>query len=155
MNFTNSNVFKLDLSKWRCGGIATNISNFRNSLGTHQTLMYNPYEDKMCCLGQQALQCGVGLKDLINTGHPGSVSRKLGFSYDIRFCRFDSEKFGTSKLTAELIKINDDPRTSIETKIELMRQYLEKEGITLEVTGWEWLEEQRKLNGITANETQS
>lgn len=132
--------YKLDLSTWRCGGrehsafLRTNCS-----LGVGETQMLNA-EGYSCCLGQFASQKGVDGSDLIDQPEPHLVARRIGKLYDrafVRYCKDAIQRTYLTQLASECIAINDNPETTVERKIELLRAALARKGHTLTVIGGE------------------
>lgn len=120
--------FILDLAKWRCGG----SGGYGKALGTGDTELHN-FEGYQCCLGQFILQTYKGfitIKDIEGVSEPADVLRLMSYDTDNLFIK---EEGFNSILSIELIKINDDPTTTIENKIESIREILAKRGHTLTV----------------------
>lgn len=110
----------LDVSKWRCGGTGTNGT---NRLGEGVTLMLNN-EGFMCCLGQFYLQLGYDEFDIRHKSTPDSVGRTHLFTSELGY---------DNNLAGVLIRINDDPDTTVETKIRLITEQLTEHGVKLNV----------------------
>jgi hypothetical protein len=97
----------LDYSKWRSGGY------WKNQTGIGKEKLLNDC-GFMCFLGQYHMQLGATEKQLLCSG-PVNLS-------------LDPPSF-----SEEAIMINDDPDTTPERKIELLKELIVKEGIELEV----------------------
>lgn len=120
--------FILDLAKWRCGRLGES----GKTLGIGETALHNN-EGYQCCLGQFILQVYKGfitIRDIENVSEPADVTRLILYDTDNFFIK---EEGFNSNLSRELMKINDDPSTTIENKIESIRERLAKRGHTLTV----------------------
>lgn len=107
----------LDVSKWRCGGTGT------NRLGEGVTLMLNG-EGFMCCLGQFYLQLGYDEFDIRLKSTPENCGPTSLFT---------NENGYNNDLAGVLMRINDDPNTTVETKIRLITEQLAEHGVKLNV----------------------
>lgn len=128
------NTYTIDLAKWRCGD-DSDIAGCRLGEGTTAMLTANGF---MCCLGQFAHQRGYG-EFCAGNGDPSEVARDCGAAYDELFVRidFDTDDFATenTRLADECIYINDNGSTDIWTKLCLLAERMNREGLTLLVTG--------------------
>lgn len=116
----------LDVKRWRCG----KEGYFRHGEGN--TAMLNP-EGYMCCLGHFAKQFGVPDDKLLSTINPHHLASVLeGKKYDPAMLS-SSEANLNSDLACDLIRINDNPMTSMAEKIVSIREKLEAAGHELEV----------------------
>lgn len=123
----------LDVSKWRCGE-GDEKENKTNNLGFGQTELLND-EGYMCCLGQFAKQVGVSDSSLKGNAVPSDV----GFVYDETFVEEIVTGYKDKSLANILMNINDNEDTSIEEKIQLIKEELEECGHSLKVVNLEYL----------------
>lgn len=127
----------LDVSKWRCGSVGVNESsddNIGNRLGKGSTKFLNQ-QGYMCCLGQFAKQQGVDDAYLRVAFSPVDIctfdtNNKI---YDEAFIVNKSEGYRNSELAKTLVGINDDSTTTIDTKINQIKDELHKYNHTLTV----------------------
>lgn len=117
----------LDYSKWRSGG----DSDEYNKVGEGVASLLND-EGFQCCIGQWCEQLGAPRDMLSGRGEPS----ELPIVYSpFNYC--DSADYPTStwntKLSNECIKINDDPTTTPDEKIEKLTAILADYDIELEV----------------------
>jgi hypothetical protein len=112
----------LDYSKWRCGDDGD------NKVGTGTTGLLND-QGYMCCLGQWCHQLGAPLPELLNNGEPQGIKTTIHLFVEEEL---PDGKYGNA-LTAECIRINDEPETTPDEKITQLTERLAKEGITLKV----------------------
>lgn len=117
------NKLVLDYSKWRCG------EHDRNKLGMGPTLLEN-YAGYRCCLGQFAIQLGVPEERIIGLGEPDQLAIRGLDSIDISLL---IGRGGNTVFSVMAININDDPNTSIESKIEDLTGLCRRNGYELEV----------------------
>jgi len=112
----------LDYSKWRCG------ENGPNKVGEGCVRLLN-LEGFSCCVGQWSHQLGASTEETRHRFEPDEIDTLIPLFayYDL-----DDDKRST-KLTNDCIGINDDPDTTPEEKITLLRDRLAKEDIELEV----------------------
>lgn len=110
----------LDYSKWRCGDISQD-----NSLGKADTQLLNE-DGYMCCLGQFSLQLGCKEEQILSQFEPDSTGIYIPFLTTKRDKR-------NTDLSNKAIEINDDPETTPEEKISLLRKFLNGKGIRLVV----------------------
>lgn len=117
----------LDYSKWRCGGIAEQMLS-NNVLGAGLTALHNQ-EGFECCIGQFCLQCGATIGDIIDIGEPADLDKFISpFNNEI-----NEGRFVNSKLSNDLIRINDHAFTTPEQKIQEISNLLAEHYIELEV----------------------
>lgn len=137
-------TYDLDVAKWRCG--ANSSKKGVRLGGTHRTSMHT-LDGYMCCLGQFAAQRGVDPeiyratdengKDGIATPYELQMllqkrkKLKKGKPYD-RFM-FDPKAEQNTALASRLMMINDSVATTIDEKIEGIRNALHSNGIRLRV----------------------
>lgn len=121
-------TFTIDCNTWRCG------DDGKYKLGEGNTALLN---DKgfMCCLGQVALQLDVHEADLLGVGEPEGVESDtiLGLLVTNEWDE-DSEndiKHNTV-LSSEAMGINDNSNTTIETKINDLKELFKADGYGLE-----------------------
>ncbi len=121
-------TFTIDCNTWRCG------DDGKYKLGEGNTALLN---DKgfMCCLGQVALQLDVHEADLLGVGEPEGVESDtiLGLLVTNEWDE-DSEndiKHNTV-LSSEAMGINDNGNTTIETKINELKELFNDNGYGLE-----------------------
>ncbi len=121
-------TFTIDCNTWRCG------DDGKYKLGEGNTALLN---DKgfMCCLGQVALQLDVHEADLLGVGEPEGVESDtiLGLLVTNEWDE-DSEndiKHNTV-LSSEAMGINDNGNTTIETKINDLKELFNDNGYGLE-----------------------
>jgi hypothetical protein len=121
-------TFTIDCNTWRCG------DDGKYKLGEGNTALLN---DKgfMCCLGQVALQLDVHEADLLGVGEPEGVESDtiLGLLVTNEWDE-DSEndiKHNTV-LSSEAMGINDNGNTTIETKINDLKELFKADGYGLE-----------------------
>lgn len=120
--------YTLDVSVWRCGGYGP------HAMGEGRVLMLNE-EGYMCCLGQFALQSGVDETKLLGQHSPSSVSHSLDEPYDHLFV-CTNEIYGwtdDTPLSSQLMKVNDDEKTTPSEKVSHLRRILSKHNIKLNV----------------------
>ena len=128
MNFT------LDIKKWRCGrNPDPQISRGTTSLGGCPTLMYHEkaQSHNMCCLGQFAVNMGVPLDELEGKAYPRQLKCDSGVAAVDRYVSL------FRPLTDRLVKINDNSETSIQDKVNLIREVLHDHGHRLTVINGE------------------
>lgn len=135
--------YVLDIAKWRCGGSGTGLRTSMNNKGDKTSMLDK--HGNMCCLGQFAEQMGVEKSVLFETPDPMKVSNKLGNSsvYDPAFLRTAWGVSGVllnSPLATTLMHVNDNRTTSLYTKVNKIRHYLEGEGHSLKVVNGHLLE---------------
>jgi len=121
-------TFTIDCNTWRCG------DNGKYKLGEGNTALLND-EGFMCCLGQVALQLDVHEADLLGVGEPEGVESDtiLGLLVTNEWDE-DSEndiKHNTV-LSSEAMGINDNGNTTIETKINDLKELFKADGYGLE-----------------------
>ena len=132
--------YVLQLSKWACGYFQQqydpnlDLNQVYGLGGTLDTLMLNE-EGYMCCLGQFAKQAGVCDEYLLGAIGPSVVAQKLDKNqlradYDPNFVN----EFGKqTQLTKMLMTINDNSDSSVNEKIDQIRNQLKKYGHSLKV----------------------
>lgn len=121
-------TFTIDCNTWRCG------DDGKYKLGEGNTTLLNN-EGFMCCLGQVALQLDVHEADLLGVGEPEGVESDtiLGLLVTNEWDE-DSEndiKHNTV-LSSEAMGINDNGNTTIETKINDLKELFKADGYGLE-----------------------
>lgn len=127
----------LDLKTWRCGNDTETAS---NRLGEGNTSLLNDIGE-MCCLGQFAKQCGLKDDDIIDRADPREIS--AAFIPKLRpFTKMAKVKGNkklqqiNTKLSSDLITINDDEDTTVLEKIKKMRTRLARNKHTLVVKNY-------------------
>jgi len=122
-----------------------------HSHGEGQTRMRNS-EGFMCCLGQFAMRRhipGLGRKikviDILDHGEPFNVATAVGGTYDPSFvnCDQDSEFYNTT-LAKDLMEINDCQTTTIQQKVDSIRNLLDHYDHTLVVKNEHLLDDHKK-----------
>ena len=121
-------TFTIDCNTWRCG------DDGKYKLGEGNTALLN---DKgfMCCLGQVALQLDVHEADLLGVGEPEGVESDtiLGLLVTNEWDE-DSEndiKYNTA-LSSKAMDINDASSTTIESKMNDLKELFKADGYDLE-----------------------
>lgn len=116
----------LDYSKWRAGGNLQEPT--WKQLGIGNTELHNK-EGFECCIGQFLLQCDATIEDIQDVGEPLDLGR-----YFPPFNKTaGTTSFVNSKLSNDLIRVNDDPFSTPEQKILEISSLLKNEGIELDV----------------------
>ena len=121
-------TFTIDCNTWRCG------DNGKYKLGEGNTALLNK-KGYMCCLGQVALQLDVHEADLLGVGEPEGVESDtiLGLLVTNEWDE-DSEndiKHNTV-LSSEAMFINDASATTIESKMNDLKELFKANGYGLE-----------------------
>lgn len=119
------NKLVLDYSKWRCGGDGDGV----NKLGEGTTQLLNT-DGFLCCLGQFSLQLEPTLNKytMSGLGEPVDLDREIPLlsyteTYDSVEGETDLDYFTyATPLSDKAIAINDDPYTTPEEKIKLLRE---------------------------------
>lgn len=132
--------FVLDVKKWISGVPTQKGPPISTGVGNTALLNNLGY---MCCLGQFASQCGVPEKRLLDNSFPAEIAG-ISPEYDAVFVSipaFPGEGEGpghpvSSILAADLIAINDDDKIGTKSRIQQMRERLEKDGHELVVTNF-------------------
>ena len=109
-----SRVLKIDRAKWRHGG---------KSALKLETMMLNPENQMMCCLGFDCHQAGVPKRDLEDLGDPQDVHIDSRHPRIPQYLLARSEKNAfddNSDFAIEAISINDMPEISNEKREELL-----------------------------------
>lgn len=118
--------FKLNVAKWRCGWFSIFDKDSISGNGEGDTLLLNQ-EGYSCCLGQFGQQLGIEDSDLLNKTQPQEVS-----AYEDSI--FVDALWGdNSRLSEDLMDINDDDETSTWTKAMKIRSRLKRNGHTLQI----------------------
>jgi len=123
-------TLKLYLNKWRCGSYS---ADHKCRMGKGVTDLLN-LEGFQCCIGQFSSQFGIPDSELVGEPNPAMLAKsgkKLPEEYVKLFladCLSDN-----SKLTRELISINDDTSITVEDKIKGIERILKENEIELEV----------------------
>lgn len=123
-------TLKLYLKKWRCG--STSID-YKCRMGEGSTDLLN-LKGFQCCIGQFSSQFGIPDSALVGEPSPVALARsgkKLPVVYAKLF--LTNNLSNNSKLTRELISINDDTSIRVEDKIKRIERILKENGIELEV----------------------
>ena len=121
-------TFTIDCNTWRCG------DDGKYKLGEGNTALLN---DKgfMCCLGQVALQLDVHEADLLGVGEPEGVESDTIFGLLVTN-EWDEDSENDIKhntvLSSEAMGINDNGNTTIETKINDLKELFKADGYGLE-----------------------
>ena len=114
----------LDYAKWRCGGTGQGISPDPEKgmgVGTGTTKLLNS-DGYMCCLGQWVLQVAkVTENDILNKSMPHQLNEP---------CIFTQAK-NNSLFEDKAIRINDNPNTTVSTKLIQLTQLCKDYGIEL------------------------
>lgn len=119
-------IYTLDVAKWRCGGA-------EQQLGSGPTQMANS-NGFMCCLGQFALKhTKKHLKVPLTTPH--ALATELQKAYDPVFVIKAEGKHGFehTELACDLMSLNDSEYTSVNDKVQSIRELLRQNGHTLRV----------------------
>lgn len=123
----NVTELTLDRSKWICGSPNYNFTTL-NCLGKGNVLLLNE-EGYMCCLGQFALELGATMSQIYGMGAPSTV---IDFNNDLLIDNNNTNHLD-STFSLKAININDDQRTTVEEKIELLTQLCNEYDIKLKV----------------------
>jgi hypothetical protein len=119
----------LDYSKWRCGG----WNKVAYGVGEGPTLLRNA-SGFMCCLGQWILQ----LRSDLNEKDITDVRTPMELKIHIPLFTFDTHNvfptpFRNTEFANQAMSINDNPKTTVNEKIDQLHDLLEKQGLELEV----------------------
>jgi hypothetical protein len=134
--------YVLDVDKWRCGGSERDYEEQEESILKNCSLGSGPIKmlnarGYSCCLGQFALQKGIDPRLLLNKGTPRVVADISENLYDKNFVivEYYADLFEThnTPLASYLMTVNDDPDTTIQQKILMIRTKLAEHGHTLKV----------------------
>ena len=115
----------LDVSIWRCGKhsayYGSSQDNDNTGTGQGNTKLLND-EGYMCCLGQFAHQAGVSKEELLDHSYPHELPEEfyiegLVFEFNIEDSFFPS----STDFAKEAITINDDTKTTVKRKTELLQ----------------------------------
>lgn len=118
--------FILNVEKWRCGGFTGDAY---TTLGKGETKLKNN-EGYMCCLGQFISQIDPNL-NLTEMYEPCDLDILIeGLTQ--YFEPGDSSVINTT-FSAHAIEINDNPATSVRSKIKQLRKLCKEHGHTLKV----------------------
>ena len=121
-------TFTIDCNTWRCG------DDGKYKLGEGNTTLLNN-EGFMCCLGQVALQLDVHEADLLGVGEPEGVESDTIFGLLVTN-EWDEDSENDIKhntvLSSEAMGINDNGNTTIETKINDLKELFKADGYGLE-----------------------
>lgn len=128
--------FILDIQKWRCGA---DSRDYKTRIGSGSTSLKNE-QGFSCCIGQFCKQIGIPEDKLIDIATPECLKDYLPemeypslFDSIFVFKESEKTKFCDSKLSRELMGINDNVGMTIGMKIREIRKTLEKNGHTLTV----------------------
>lgn len=119
----------LDYAKWRCGGTGAGVSPDPVpgiGVGKGNVRLRNP-EGYECCLGQWISQRHPEV-DILEQTCPCDVGTEIKGDLVFLTARGYNNLFST-----EAIEINDNPRTTVERKIELLTQLCKDHGHKLKV----------------------
>lgn len=128
--------FILDIKKWRCGA---DSRDYKTRIGSGSTSLKNE-QGFSCCIGQFCKQIGIAEDKLLDIATPECLKdyyseMEYPNLFDSIFVYKESEKtkFCDSKLSRELILINDNRETTVVVKVKELRATLEKYGHTLTI----------------------
>ena len=111
-------VLTIERAKWRRGGDAG---------GSSKTLLFNQKDELMCCLGFDALACGVPLRYIQNAGDPADIFDLASFPEYVASRITDKatdEDDGNRWLTPAVrsaIEHNDDEKIDDDERERLIR----------------------------------
>ncbi len=113
----NEKVLIIDRSKWRRGGDVYNITHGSTALLNDHGLM--------CCLGFDALACGVSVRELAHIGDPAELTMMV---YELppdymgsRLASVAPDDFDNAPIVLRAIKVNDDAQiTDAEREAKLI-----------------------------------
>jgi hypothetical protein len=92
-------------------------------------------DGRFCCLGLDALRCGIHPDDMQGKGSPEELLTELDWSKaPAYFDRWVDEREGEVEdgyWTAKAIDINDEHRCTDEERIEMLRPIFERKGIEI------------------------
>jgi len=119
----------LDYSKWRCGYRSDDIE-CRTGNGETRLLNEKGY---MCCLGMFSLQLNSELTnaDIADLSDPGEVNAHIPELNKESY--MEDQTYRNTNLANEAIDINDDETTSVQKKVELLRELFGEKGHKIKV----------------------
>ncbi len=124
----------LDYNKWICGGPLCNspLSNKRkeNCLGSGYTRLLN-MQGYMCCLGQFLSQCNIPNNILLNRSAPSDINKIVE-----PFNEKSGYSIRDSDFSLECMIINDNQRTTISEKTNLLKKICQEYQIELELVNF-------------------
>jgi hypothetical protein len=98
--------------------------------GGHSSYLRRAVDGKMCCLGFDAIACGLSEEMITQVGYPGDAAMNYGdeLPEEYRKNRLLSNPSELTELVSEAIRINDDEYMPDEERIEMLTPILKEIG---------------------------
>lgn len=127
--------YTVDRSTWRCGGRGQDP---KSRHGEGMTLLYNPDDKLMCCLGHVSLQLDCPLATLVNQGTPKMAAQAYVSAAERMRGILISDDAGRSihnTLASVAMDINDDGSLSTDEREAKLIAHFADHDYELEFTG--------------------